>query len=64
MTKQQYNAIYSAYLGIIVLRAMCRAVNLPLGVQRSADLITELEQAFPSLKTKHNRQDTKQEANV
>jgi hypothetical protein len=52
MNKQQYDAVYSAYLGIIVLRAMCRAVNLPLGIERSTDLITELEQAFPSLKKK------------
>jgi hypothetical protein len=50
MTKQQDDAIYSAYLGIHVLRAMCRAVKLPLGVKRSTELIIELEQAFPTLK--------------
>jgi hypothetical protein len=55
MNKQQYDAVYSAYLGIKVLRAMCRAVNLPLGVERSCELIIELEEAFPSLKTKCSR---------
>jgi hypothetical protein len=57
MNKQQYDAVYAAYLGIKVLRAMCQAVSLPLGVQRSGDLIVELEQAFPSLKTKCSRED-------
>jgi hypothetical protein len=50
MTKQQYDTVYSAYLGIHVLRAMCRAANLPLGAERARHLITELEQAFPNLK--------------
>ena len=63
MTQQQHDAIYAAYLGIHVLRVMLRAIDQPLGVKRSGELIAELEQAFPSLKTRHNR-DTKQEANV
>lgn len=40
-------AIYSAYLGICVLRTMCRKVNLQLAEQRCADLVREIGQAYP-----------------
>jgi hypothetical protein len=47
LTKDQEDAIYAAYLGISVLKTMCRKANLKLGEQRSQELLTELGVAFP-----------------
>ncbi|MCP1832782.1 hypothetical protein [Bradyrhizobium sp. USDA 4545] len=46
---EQANAIYSAYLGISVLRTMCKAAGLKLAEERSRDLMVELDTAFPGL---------------
>ncbi len=45
---EQEDAVYAAYLGISVLQTMCRKAGLPLGVQRSTELLTELSIAFPT----------------
>lgn len=45
----QANAIYSAYLGICVLRTMCKKAGLTMGEERSRDLMIELDTAFPGL---------------
>ena len=47
MTTDQEDAIYSAYLGICVLKTMCRKAGLVLGEQRSKELLVELGAAFP-----------------
>lgn len=47
MTTEQKDAIYAAYLGICVLRTMCRKAGLTLGEQRSSELLIELGTAFP-----------------
>lgn len=47
MTKEQEDAIYSAYLGICVLQTMCRKAGLKLGVERSSELMKEMGTAFP-----------------
>jgi hypothetical protein len=49
LTKEQDDAIFSAFLGIGVLRTMCRAAKLPLGEARAKDLQLELDTAFPGL---------------
>lgn len=45
----QADAIYSAYLGIGVLRTMCRKAGLTLAEERSRDLMIELDTVFPGL---------------
>jgi hypothetical protein len=55
MTQQQDSAIYSAYLGIKVLRMMCSSAGLKLGASRAKQITEELEVAFPSLITKQAR---------
>ncbi len=47
MTIEQENSIYAAYLGICVLQTMCRKVGLTMAVERSRELITELQTDFP-----------------
>jgi hypothetical protein len=47
MTKDQKDAIYAAYLGICVLKTMCRKAKLVLGERRAQELLTELGEAFP-----------------
>jgi hypothetical protein len=49
MTREQDQAIYAAYLGICVLRRMCKTVKLTLGEQRCKELLIELDTAFPGL---------------
>jgi hypothetical protein len=49
MTKEQEDAIYSAYLGISVLRTMCRKTNLQMAEHRANELMIELDMAFPGL---------------
>lgn len=47
MTTEQEEAIYAAYLGICVLKTMCRKAKLTLGEQRAQELIKEMGEAFP-----------------
>jgi hypothetical protein len=47
MTPEQDEAIFAAYLGIMVLRTMCRKANLHLAEDRCKDLLIELNTAFP-----------------
>jgi hypothetical protein len=47
MTKDQEDAIYAAYLGICVLRAMTRKVGLRMATERAGGLLQELGAAFP-----------------
>ena len=47
MTRDQEDAIYSAYLGICVLRTMCKKVKLELGHRRADALLKEFGEAFP-----------------
>ena len=47
MAGKDKDAIYAAYLGICILRTMCRKVNLKLAEQRAHDLLGELGTAFP-----------------
>ncbi len=47
MTKDKEDTIYSAYLGVCVLQTMCRKAGLNMAVERSRDLISELQTAFP-----------------
>ncbi len=49
MTEDQEDAVYAAYLGISVLQTMCRKAGLPLAVERSTELLTELSTAFPTM---------------
>lgn len=49
MTEEQDQAIYSAYLGISVLRTMCRKAGLHMGEARAAELMVEMDTAFPGL---------------
>lgn len=49
LTKEQDAAIFAAFLGIGVLRTMCRTAKLKLGEQRAKELMTELDSAFPGL---------------
>lgn len=49
LTKEQDDAIFSAYLGIGVLWTMCRAAKLKLAEQRATELQLELDTAFPGL---------------
>ena len=46
---RQDQAIFSAYLGIIVLKTMCKKVKLAAGEQRCSDLLIELDTAFPDM---------------
>lgn len=43
------DAIYAAYLGISVLRTMCKAAGLRLAQDRARDLMIELDTVFPGL---------------
>lgn len=45
----QADAIYAAYLGIAVLRSVCKAAKLSLTEQRARDLMIELDTVFPGL---------------
>ena len=47
MTTEQEDAIYAAYLGICVLKTMCRKAELTMGEQRAGEMLTELGEAFP-----------------
>lgn len=47
MTKEQEDAIVSAYMGICVLSTMCDKAGLRLGRERSNELLKELSEAFP-----------------
>lgn len=49
MTEEQDRAIYSAYLGIGVLRIMLRKAELKMGEKRAEELMLELDKAFPGL---------------
>lgn len=49
MTPHQDQTIYAAYLGIRVLRTMCRKAKLSLAEQRCKELLIELDVAFPGL---------------
>jgi hypothetical protein len=49
MTHEQDEAVFSAYLGICVLKTLCRKAKLELGEQRSGELLVELDTAFPGL---------------
>lgn len=49
MTEDQDQAILAAYLGICVLRTMCRKAGLKAGEERSKELLLELDVAFPGL---------------
>ncbi len=49
MTKEQEDAIYSAYLGICVLQTMLRKVGLTMALKRTEILLKELSEAFPFL---------------
>lgn len=47
MTKEQEDALWSAYLGICVLKTMCRKVNLQMAEFRAIELLRDLGEAFP-----------------
>jgi hypothetical protein len=49
MTREQDDAVLAAYLGICVLRTMCRKAGLTAGEERSRDLLKEMDEAFPGL---------------
>lgn len=49
VTKDQTEAICAAYLGISVLRTMCKKAGLTMAEQRAKDLMTELDTVFPGL---------------
>jgi hypothetical protein len=49
LTKEQDDAIFSAYLGINILRIMCRKAKLEMAERRAHDLMAELDTAFPGL---------------
>jgi hypothetical protein len=49
MTREQDEAIFAAFLGIMVLRTMCKKAGLTMGEQRSKELLIELDTAFPGL---------------
>ncbi len=49
MTPEQDQAIFAAYLGIMVLKTMCRKAKLTLAEQRCSELLIELDTAFPGL---------------
>lgn len=49
MTEEQHHAIFSAYLGICVLRTMCKKAALHVAEDRAKDLLIELDTAFPGL---------------
>jgi hypothetical protein len=46
MSTEEEDAIYAAYLGICVLKTMCRKAGLRLGEQRAQELLIELGTAF------------------
>jgi hypothetical protein len=45
----QADAVYSAYLGISVLRTMCKKAALKLAEERARDVMVELDTVFPGL---------------
>jgi len=47
MTKEQEDAIVSAYLGICVLQSMTRKAGLTMATERCRDLLAEICEAFP-----------------
>jgi hypothetical protein len=49
MTREQDQTISAAYLGICVLRTMCKKAGLVLAEQRAKELLIELDAAFPGL---------------
>ncbi len=49
MTSEQNEVIYAAYLGISILRTMCKKAGLTMAEQRSKELMIELDMAFPGL---------------
>ena len=49
LTPEQDQAIYAAFLGIGVLRTMCKKAKLTLAMQRCEELQIELDRAFPGL---------------
>lgn len=49
MTKEQEDAIVSAYLGICVLQTMTRKVGLTMATERCGALLSELSEAFPGI---------------
>jgi len=49
MTAEQDRAIFAAYLGIIILRTMCKKAKLTMAEQRCKELLNELDTAFPGL---------------
>jgi hypothetical protein len=48
--QDQENAIYAAYLGICVLQTMVQKVGLTLAVDRCAELLKEMDTAFPFIR--------------
>ena len=49
MTPEQDQTLYGAYLGICVLRTMCKKAGLVLAEQRCKELLLQLDKAFPGL---------------
>jgi hypothetical protein len=49
MTKEEEDVVWSAYLGICVLKTMCARARLDAGARRSSELLVELGTAFPFL---------------
>lgn len=49
MTPEQDEAIYAAFLGIGVLRTMCKKAGLTLAMKRADELMIEMDRAFPGL---------------
>lgn len=49
MTKDQDDAVFAAFLGICVLHTMCKKVGLKAAEERSAELLVEMDMAFPGL---------------
>jgi len=49
MTDEQEQAIYGAYLGICVLKTMCRKARLDMAADRADELLKELSTAFPTV---------------
>ena len=47
MREEKKAAIYAAYLGICVLKTMCKKAGLNAGEKRSQELLDELGSAFP-----------------
>lgn len=49
LTPDQDHALYSAFLGIMVLGTMLKKAGIMGGYERSKELLVEMDQAFPGL---------------